>query len=137
MLDLSGINYWAVLVAWVINMAVGAFWYSPLGFGKLWTKLSGVDILKLPQDEANRALGFVALFALVQSVALAIVVNSLHTTTFMDGLWLGLLLWFGLTAATTIGATFYSRRGWKFWWLNASFFLIVLVLGTILLAVWQ
>ncbi|MDO8656228.1 MAG: DUF1761 domain-containing protein, partial [Nanoarchaeota archaeon] len=33
------INYLAVLVAAIISMIVGAFWYSPYLFGKQWTEL--------------------------------------------------------------------------------------------------
>ena len=33
------INYIAVLVSAVIGMAIGALWYSPLLFGKIWMKL--------------------------------------------------------------------------------------------------
>ena len=32
------INWWAVLAAAVINMVIGAIWYSPSGFGKPWMK---------------------------------------------------------------------------------------------------
>ena len=137
MLDLTGLNYWAVLVTWFINMALGAFWYSPAGFGKLWSKLSGVDIMKLPKVEANKAIAFVALGALIQSFVLAVIVNSLHATTIGDGVAIGFLLWLGLTAATTIGTTLYARLSWKFWWLNSSFFLVVMVIGAGLLAVWR
>jgi hypothetical protein len=135
-LDLTGLNYLAVLAVWLLNVGLGAYWYSPAGFGKLWSKLSGVDIMKLPKDEANKAIAFVALGALVQAYTLAVIVHSLQATTLAEGAAIGFVLWLGLTAATTIGNTLYSRLGWKFWWLNSSFFLIVMVIGAALLAVW-
>jgi hypothetical protein len=137
MIEFSGLNYWAILIAWLINVIVGSVWYSPVGFQKLWSKLSGVDMMKMPKDEANRAIGLVALSALVQSIVLAVVLNSMHIATALKGLEAGLLLWFGLTAVTTIGNTLYSRLSLKFWWLNASFFLIVMVVNSIILAVWD
>ncbi len=136
MLELEGINIWAVVVVWLINIIVGAFWYSPKGFGKLWTKYSGVDIMKIPQKEANRAISFVALSGLIQAVALAVILNSLGVTTAGEGIVAGLVLWFGLTAATTVGVTLYARRSWKFWWLNASYFLVVMIINSIILAIW-
>lgn len=135
--DFSGINYWAVAVVWLVNVVVGSFWYSPAGFGKQWPKLSGVDIMKLPQNEANRAIGAVSVSAVVQAVVLAIILNSLHTAGWLNGLWTGLLLWAGLTAATTVGVTLYSRKSWKFWWLNSSYFLVVMPVNAIILAVWR
>ena len=94
-------------------------------------------MMKIPKDEANRAIGLVALSALAQSMVLAVALHSMHITTATEGLMAGLLLWFGLTAATTIGTTLYSRRGLKYWWLNASFFLVVMAIGSVILAAWH
>lgn len=137
MLELSGINYIAVLVVWIIYLISGAFWYSPAGFSKQWTKHTGVDILKLPKDAANNAIRFVALSSLLQVFTLSIVLNSLGTVSAKDGLFVGLLLWFGLTAATTVGVTLYSKKSWKFLWLNSSYFLLVMSIGSVILTVWR
>jgi len=94
-------------------------------------------MMKLSQNEANRAIGYVAISALVQAITLAIVFNSLHVAKAVDGLLVGLLLWFGLVSATTIGTTFYARRGWKFWWLNSSYFLVVMTINSLILAIWR
>jgi hypothetical protein len=137
MLDFSGINYLAVAVAWIINCAVGAFWYSPAGFAKKWEELTVIDIMQIPQKEATNALLFVVLSALVQSVVLAVIINSIGAFTLIDGARVGLLLWLGMVAATTVGVTLYSRRSWKFWWLNSGFFLIVIPVNSIILALWR
>jgi len=78
-----------------------------------------------------------AISSLIQVIALAVVVNSLGAGNVVDGLTIGLLLWAGFTAATTVGNNLYSRLSWKFWWLNASFFLIVMPINAILLSVWK
>lgn len=137
MLEFAGTNFWAVAVVWVIYMVVGAFWYSPAGFAKQWKKHTGVDIMKMPKDDANTAIGFVALSALVQSLTLGIIFNSLHVTKVVDGLKLGVLLWLGLTAATTVGVTLYSRRSWNYLWLNSSYFLLVMAVGSLIFAAWN
>lgn len=136
MLDFEGLNYWAILVAWLINCLVGALWYSPAGFAKQWKHHTGVDIMKIPTQEANRILGAVLISGLVQAVTLAIILSSLAVTTAVDGLVIGILLWLGLTAATTVGVTLYSRRNWSFWWLNSSYFLLVMTVNSVILAVW-
>jgi hypothetical protein len=137
MIELAGINVWAMIVAWLINIIVGAFWYSPAGFAKQWTKYTGVDILKIPQDKATKILVAVAFSGLVQAIILAVVVHSLGAATAIDGLVAGLVLWLGLTAATTVGVSLYSRFGWKFWWLNSSYFLVVMAVNSIVLAIWR
>ena len=35
-------NWLAIILAAVATMIVGALWYSPILFGKLWMKLSGM-----------------------------------------------------------------------------------------------
>lgn len=137
MLDVSGLNYWAILVATLINIIVGSFWYSPAGFGKRWSKLSGVDMMKMPKDAANKPIGFVMASALIQASVLAVVINSLDANTLSQGVAVGLVVWLGFTAATTVGNTLYSRQSWSFWWLNSSFFLLVMIINSAILAVWS
>lgn len=137
MLEFSGLNIGAIIVIWFINTIVGSFWYSPAGFSKQWKKYTGIDMMKLPQKEANRAISFVAVSALVQATVLALIINSLDPKNLLDGIVAGITLWIGLVAATTIGTTFYSRRGWGFWWLNNSYFLVVMSINSIILALWR
>lgn len=137
MLELGGLNYWAIALAWVMSCAVGAWWYSPAAFGPLWRKLAGNDIMKIPEKEATRIIGFVVLSAAFQVFVLAIILNTIGATTVFDGLLAGVVLWFGLTAATAVGVTLYSRRSWKFWWLNNSYFLLVMSANSIILAIWK
>lgn len=137
MLELTGLNIGALLVVWIIYMAVGAFWYSPAGFAKKWKEHTGIDILKIPENQATKILISVALSALVQTVVLAIVLNSLNITSATHGLLIGFVLWLGFTAATTVGVTLYSKRNWGFWWLNSAYFLIVMLAGSVILTIWQ
>jgi hypothetical protein len=137
MLDFTGVNYIAVAVAWIIAVAVGGFWYSPAGFSKQWSKLSGVDMMKTPKSETNRAIMFVIASCLLQTLALALVLNSLEVKGAGQGLVVSLVLWFGFTALTTVGNTLYQRQTWKFWWLNASYFLVVMAVNGMLLSVWK
>lgn len=34
MIEFEGLNYLAIVAAWLVNCAVGAYWYSPAGFAK-------------------------------------------------------------------------------------------------------
>jgi uncharacterized protein DUF1761 len=137
MLEFDGINYWAVLVAWLINIAVGAFWYSPAGFAKAWQKHTGINLLKIPQKKATQTVVSVALSAVFQALTLAVIIHSLHVTTATNGFIIGFVLWLGLTVATTVGVTLYSNRSWKFLWLNSSYFMLVMLVNSVILAVWR
>ena len=137
MLDFEGINYFAVLVAWLISVVIGGFWYSPAGFGRQWSKLSGIDMMKTPKAETSRAIKFVAISCLLQSFALALLLNNLHVENVLQGLADSMVIWFGFTALTTVGNTLYQRQSWKFWWLNASYFLVVMVINGSIFSVWR
>ena len=137
MLDFSELNLWAIVVAWMVYCAVGSFWYSPAGLGKKWSKLSGIDIMKLPQQEANRAIMYVVASSLLQAFTLAVVLNSMDIASALNGFIAGFFIAFGLTAATTVGVTFYSRKSWSFWLLNAAFFLVTTPINSVILSVWR
>lgn len=137
MLDFNDINYAAVIVAWLISMIIGGFWYSPAGFGKQWSKLSGVDMMKTPKNETGRAIKFIAVSCLLQALTLAVILRSLDVSNILQGLIVSIVLWFGFTALTTVGNTLYQRQSWKFWWLNASYFLVTMSINGILISVWR
>ncbi len=137
MLEFAEVNYWAVIVVWIIYMVVGAYWYSGAGFAKQWTKHTGVDLLKLPQDVATKIIGFVALSALVQSITLAVILASVDVTNVAEGLAVGLLLWLGLVTATTVGTTLYAKRSWRFLWLSSAYFLVVMLVGSLIFSLWR
>jgi len=137
MLEVEGINYFAVAAAWLVNVVVGTYWYSPAGFGKQWARLSGVNHMKIPEQEATKIIGYVALSAVFQALTLAVILNSLGVAQLTDGLMVGLVLWLGLTAATTVGVTLYQRLGWKFWWINSSYFFVVMTINSAVLTLWR
>jgi len=137
MIEFSSLNYLAIAAAWIFSVVLGSFWYSPAGFGKLWSALSGVDMMQTPKNETSKAIIFVVISSLLQAIALALVLNSLNVNGVGEGIIASLVLWFGFTALTTVGNTLYQRQSWKFWWLNASFFLVTMLVNGIILSVWK
>jgi hypothetical protein len=136
MLDMNDINYWAVLAAVIVNMLVGAAWYSPALFGKAWANLLGK---KVGDMGANAGQGYAVstVGAVIQSFILAVLVHNLNLTTAVKGAWLGLLVWLAFSAATTASDTVFSGRPWKLWKINTGYYLVVLLINGALLAVWS
>lgn len=79
----------------------------------------------------------VAISSLLQAFALVVALHRLHVTTTQNGMLGALFLWFGFVAITTVGNTLYQRQSWMFLWLNASYFLVVMVINSILLTLWR
>lgn len=132
------INPWAVLVAAVVNMALGALWYAPFLFGKIWmTSLQRRDkeVEKLKQN-SNYFHLFTLLGALISSFVLAHFVDYVGATTFFEGMKVGLWCWLGFVVSTAISSTLYEGRSKKLYFLNIGYYFIAfLVMGGIL-AVW-
>ena len=63
----SGINYWAVLVAGVAYMALGAIWYAPPIFGNTWLK--GIGKTKEQIASSSSAMNYI--WALIASFVAA------------------------------------------------------------------
>ena len=56
MLD-PNLNLVPVIIAGVLNMAIGAFWYSPLVIGKLWMRSMGKTEEELKAGFSSAAMG--------------------------------------------------------------------------------
>jgi hypothetical protein len=137
MLEFEGLNYGAIIVAWIATIVIGAYWYSPAGYGKLWSKLTGVDIMKLPKEEANRAITSVAVSSLLQVFALAVILNSLGVSSLAEGVRATWFIWLAFTVLTTVGTTLYQRLSLRYIVLNGSFFLVAMTLSAVILSLWQ
>lgn len=133
MLEFSDLHIGAIVLTWLVNVMLGAFWYSPVAFEKQWSRLSGVNMMKMPKDAANKAIASVAASALVQTICLAVLLKSMRVETTQNAFSVGLLVWLGFIAATTLGNTLYLRFSWKFWAINAGFFLLVTPLSAVIL----
>lgn len=61
---MSDFSFLGIGLAAVADMGLGAFWYSPTGFGKIWMKKMGIE---KPEDlvGANQAYASSALSALI------------------------------------------------------------------------
>ena len=56
-MDISTINWLAVIAAALSNFLLGGLWYSPMLFGNAWAKENGLDEQDLKKGTA-KILGF-------------------------------------------------------------------------------
>ena len=133
------INYLAVLVAGAVSMALGAFWYSPAAFGKMWMQLSGLT--EASMDEAkkkgmSKLYGIAFIGSLVMSYVLAHFVDYAEATTVSDGLQIGFWTWLGFSATLRLGSVLWEGKPVKLYILNTAYDLINLLVMGAILAVW-
>jgi hypothetical protein len=118
------INYWAVLVAAIIRIAVGFVWYSPALFLKPWQQLTGVT------QETMRA-------GTPKAFALANIIGASGITDWLNGALAGFWVWLAFQAMLLITLWGYENRPLKLIAINLGNNFIALVLMGALLAVWR
>ena len=134
------INYVAVVVAAIAANVLGAIWYSPAGFGKVWMELSGFTEKKMGEAKKKGiakmyAVGFLS--TLVMAYVLAHMVDYTDATTVMGGLQAGFWIWLGFVATVQLGSVLWEGKPVKLYLLNTSYYLVNLLLMGTILAVWS
>ena len=139
------INYWAVVVAALAAMVLGALWYSPLLFGTQWMRLMKIDAKKMAQmksdpvmkKKVNQSYALMFLGVLVTSFVLAHFVNYVQAITIVDGLLLGFWVWLGFMAPLLLGGVLWEEKPWALYFLNVSYQLVMLLIVAVILTVWR
>src|SRR5437879_12164587 len=103
----ANVNVLAVIVAAVATFILGAVWYSPVLFAKQWVQAHGYtpeQLEAMKKRGVARAYAVSALCYLVMAYALALLASYTQATSFVQGVWLGFLLWRGVAAAIGLSA---------------------------------
>jgi len=134
------VNTFAVLVAGVLYMALGYFWYSPSLFGKGWMLSVGLSPEKVAdlQQKGMIRSGLLALFtSLVTAYILAVIIGIMGFTGLMYGSVTGLLVWVGFMATSHLGPVLWEGKPMKLYAINAGYHLVSLILMGAILGVWR
>ena len=132
------VNMVAVIIAAVVNMGLGAFWYSMSGFGKTWMKLSGItkeDIEKAKNAGMAKSYALAALGSLVMAYVLAHIIGYAKGSTISEGIQGGFWVWLGFVAVVLLGSVLWENKPWKLYAINAGYYLVSLMIMGAILAV--
>jgi hypothetical protein len=127
-LDLSTLNYWAVLLAALSMFMVGGIWYSgPLS--KVWLRETGLKGKDL-QSGVALSFGGTFLLSLLAAFILAMFIGTEADAYF--GAFAGLMV--GVWIATALGTNYlYERKSLTLFLINAGYNLIgFTVMGAVL-----
>ena len=133
------INYLAVLVAAIANMAIGALWYSPVLFAKPWIAAIGKSEEEIREQAGKgmaRTYTLAFISALVMSFVLAHFVDYTRATTIAGGLQAGFWPWLGFVATTNLSTLLFEWRPSKLYYISMGYYLVVLAVMGVILAVW-
>jgi len=137
------INYFAVLVGAIITMGLGFWWYSPMGFGKPWMRLSGINPSAMTSEQKKSmwktyAMGFIGGLVMVYVLAHVLGISEIA----FGGMTVPLALrgafwvWFGFIATTMLGSVLWEMKPWTLYFINAGYYLVSLLIVSVVLALW-
>ncbi len=133
------VNYLAVLVAALATIFIGALWYSPLLFHKIWVKAHGYSEEKVEQMRKTAGRAFiVSLFCyLVMAFVLAVLVSWVGVASVPQGALLGLLVWVGFLATLGLTAHMFSEKRLSTYLIDAGYQLVYSVVMGVIVATWR
>jgi len=139
-MELQTVNIGVVLMASVVAMAIGSLWYSPLLFGKQWTKLVGFSEKQLKEMYAKGAAksfawGFFS--NLVMIYFLAQLFAWTGVSSLGEGVRLVLAVWVGFILTLTAGSVLWEGKPFKLYLLNGLYWFVVLLANGFILATWS
>ena len=138
--DFGELNYLAIVVGVVINMVLGALWYSPVLVGKPWMAAAGItaeDIEEAGKGEQYKGYAIAVVVSIVLVFVLALLTRNLGIDEPLDGLVLGLVAGIGLVAASQAPNYSFEGRSLRLFLINLGYSVVGFAIIGVLLAVWQ
>lgn len=106
-----------VVIAAVLNMIIGFFWYSKWLFGPEWMKEHKGHV---EGKHMKSAMAYAFVASLVIAYFLALFEGYVGVTTVTDGMFVGFCAWLGFVATTQISSVIWCRHSFKGFLIDTS-----------------
>jgi hypothetical protein len=138
--ELSDINWLAVLAGMAINIVLGFLWYSPkMPTGKIWMRGAGhrPDFKPDPKAMAVSMVlmvvgTFLLMFVLFHTFVAYRDAYALdeqgYDLSVMDGLMGGFFVWLGFFLPVNLGAVSWENKPWSYFFVNTLYYLVTLLI---------
>lgn len=141
------INWVGVLVATIVNMVIGAAWYSPILFVKPWTagveKTIGKEAFQRNHQAmqskmvAARTYGLTMVGAFLVSYTMELVIDYRPADTIFEGALVGLVMWLGFVVTTSLLTVLFEGRSRSVYVINMANQLVAFVITGGILGLWH
>lgn len=132
-MDLSTLNFLAILVAALSSFAIGGLWYSPILFGKAWMAENG-----LTEQDAPKNMGMIFGATFVLSLIIAFNLAAfIGEATFAFGLLAGALAGIGWVAAAIGILYLFEQKSMRLFLINAGYHAVTFTVMGGILGLWQ
>jgi hypothetical protein len=141
------INWGAVILATVVNMAIGAVWYSRLLFLNAWRQgmentmgKEGYEALHQRMRTggvAARTYAIALVGAFLVSYVMARILVWRGVDSFALGAGIGAAVWLGFVIATSVNTVLFEGRSMRVFAINSAHYLVAFVVTGGILGAWR
>lgn len=135
-MDISTLNWLAVLTAALTNFMLGGLWYSPVLFGKAWQKENNLSDEDLKKGNMAKIFGFAFLWSFVMAFNLGMFLND-SNTDLSFGMTAGFLAGFGWLAAAIFIIGLFERKTNTYMLINAGYMIVSFLLMGLIIGAWR
>ncbi len=134
-IDISSVNWLAVVVAAASAFLLGYFWYSPMLFGKRWMKESGVTRESAGNSNMFLVFGLSYLLSFIAAFFLALFIGPKAGAHF--GAMAGFMAGIGWVF-TSMGISYiFERKTLTHFLINSLYSVVNLTIMGLIIGVWQ
>ena len=131
------INHLAVLVAVVLQFALGFLWYSVL-FEEAWMSAVGLDMATIEADPAGAEEWITNIVSAVVSMyVLAWLYTKIPVTSLVKGLLIGLLIGFAFVLLSSMTSGMFAKNPYGLAWITGGFTTVGLGVGGAVFGAWK
>jgi uncharacterized protein DUF1761 len=135
-MDMSTVNWLAILVAGISSFVVGGIWYSPGLFGKAWMKDNNFTEESIKKGNKGKIFGFTFIFSLVMAANLGMFLNDPAKIDLSMGALYGFLAGVWTFCAIAIHSLF-ELKPWRLILINGFYSVVSLTLMGAIIGVWR
>ena len=127
------INWFGVLIATILYFIIGALWYNPAIFGKIWMmEMSFGEKITFPHP-ITFVFTFISQFVMI--TVLNAIMNGLGLISLSDGILFGSILALGIIIPILAIKTIYSQSKWSVFIIDAGYHLVGMAFSGLILRV--
>jgi hypothetical protein len=131
------VNFLSVLVAAAVYWIVGALWYSPVLFGKIWMNNIGKTKEQLMEGFSKLSYLWSFVWSFVAAYAIARIMVWANGNTVRDGFLVGLLAAVSFILAPMVINNLFDRRPKPLLIINVCYHGVALILAGIIIGAWR
>jgi hypothetical protein len=135
-MNLSELNWMAIIAATLSNFVIGGLWYSNLLFAKPWMRENKFTPEILRGGNMFKIYGLTFIFAFIMALNLAMFLND-PSTTASWGAFAGFLAGFGWVAMAYFITGQFEKKSATLMLINAGYFVVSLTVMGLILGAWR